>query len=83
MPKATKFPFSAESIAALIDFKNCRLSFIKWSEAKTNRIGSEPFSTAFSAPSAIAGAVLRAKGSRMILFGFTLILLNCSATMKR
>ena len=44
-----------------MDFRNFLVSLIKWSDGKTNKIGSEPFSMALSAAMVIAGAVLRAK----------------------
>ena len=46
-------------------------------------MGSKSFLMQFNAAKAIAGAVLRPNGSNKIVDGFTLIDLNCSATINR
>ncbi len=49
-----------------------------WSDTKTSKSGSEPFSIAVNAAIAIAGAVLRPNGSNIIFFGLIFIYLSCS-----
>ena len=55
---------------------------IKWSAAKINSKGSLPEEIAWRAATAIAGAVLRPTGSKIIAWGLVFISLNCSATIN-
>ena len=66
MPKVTKAPLFAESIACSIAVLNCASSSITWSAGNTISTASLSFSMAESAAKAIAGAVFRAIGSIII-----------------